>query len=467
VTLRILFLIFILSAVLTGQTRPPAPVLPIPSRAQLEWQKLEYYAFVHFGMNTFTGHEWGEGRARATQFVPTAFDARQWARVVKAAGMKGIIITAKHHDGFALWPTATTEYSVKNTNWRGGKGDVLKDLAAACKESGLKFGVYISPWDRNHPLYGTPEYNEIYKQQWREVLSNYGEVFEAWLDGASDGTKPMKYDFDGFFRTIRRSASNAVIFSDAGPDVRWIGNESGIAGETNWSTRNNEGTLPGKADAAKLNTGDEDGSSWIPGECDVSIRPGWFYHKEEDTKLKSVEKLMEIWLGSVGRNCNLLLNIGVDRRGLVNENDIARLMEFKKRREIAFGKPIVPSRVIASNTRGNSKAFSPQNVLDNSFESSWATDDEVTSATLTVEFRNEVEVNAVMIQENIALGQRVKKFSLQTWNGREFVTVSTNTTIGYKRIIQFPTTKTKRLRINIEESKGPMVISTVRLFKVA
>ena len=464
---RILFLIFILSTVLAGQTKPPQPVLPIPSRAQFEWQKLEYYAFIHFGMNTFTGHEWGEGRAPATEFNPTAFDARQWARVVRDAGMKGIIITAKHHDGFALWPTATTEYSVNSAKWRDGKGDVLKELSAACKEFGLKFGVYISPWDRNHPLYGTPEYNEIYKQQWREVLSNYGEVFEAWLDGANDGKKPMKYDFDGFFRTIRQGTPNAVIFSDAGPGARWIGNENGIAGETNWSTRNNEGTLPGKADAARLNTGDENGTSWIPGECDVSIRPGWFYHKEEDTKLKSVEKLMEIWLGSVGRNCNLLLNIGVDRLGLVNNNDIARLMDFKRARETTFGKTIIiPSRITASNTRGNSRTFSPRNVLDDSFGTYWATDDAVTSATLTLEFTNEVEVNAAMIQENIALGQRVKKFSIQGWNGSEFVTVLRKTTIGYKRIVQFPATKTKRLRISFEAAKSSPVISEVKVFNL-
>jgi len=464
VALRILLFIITVTPVLLGQTNAPPPVLPIPSPAQLEWQKLEYYAFVHFGMNTFTGHEWGEGRAPASEFNPTALDARQWARVVKAAGMKGIIFTAKHHDGFALWPTATTEYSVKNSKWRDGKGDVLKDLAAACKEFGLKFGVYISPWDRNHPLYGTPEYNDIYKQQWREVLTAYPEIFEAWLDGANDGTKPMKYDFDGFFRTIKQHAPNAVIFSDAGPDIRWIGNESGIAGETNWSPRDNEGTLPGKADAARLNTGDENGTVWIPGECDVSIRPGWFYHKEEDSKLKSVEKLMEIWLGSVGHNCNLLLNIGVDRRGLVNENDIARLTEFKKARAIAFRMPLLPSRITASNARGNSKAFAPQNVLDNSFGSYWVTDDEVTSASLTVEFKNEVGVNAVMIQENIALGQRVKKFSIQTWNGSEFVTLSSKTTIGYKRIVLFPSTKTKRLRIMFEAAKSSLVISTVKIF---
>ena len=461
--LRILILLLVVPIAI-GQTNAPPPVLPVPSRSQLEWQKLEYYAFIHFGINTFTGHEWGEGRAPATEFNPTAFDARQWARVVRAAGMKGIIITAKHHDGFTLWPSATTEYSVKNSKWRDGKGDVLNDLAAACKEYGLKFGVYISPWDRNHPLYGTPEYTEIYKQQWREVLTAHPEIFEAWLDGANDGTKPMKYDFDGFFRTIKQSAPNALIFSDAGPDIRWIGNESGIAGQTNWSPRNNEGTLPGKADAARLNTGDENGTVWIPGECDVSIRPGWFYHKEEDAKLKSVEKLMDIWLGSVGRNCNLLLNIGVDRRGLVNEHDIVRLMELRKARELAFGKPIVHSLITASNTRGNTKTFAPQNVLDDRYQSYWATDDSVTSASLTVEFKHEVEVNAVMIQENIALGQRIKKFSIQAWNGREFVTVSTNTTIGYRRIVKIQPTKTKRLRILFEAAKSSLVISTVNIF---
>ena len=280
-------IVFLLSTASWGQVLSPKPILPVPTRSQLAWQKLEYYAFIHFGMNTFTDHEWGEGRAPAAEFNPTAFDARQWARVVKDAGMKGIIITAKHHDGFCLWPSATTEYSVKNSKWRDGKGDVLKDLSAAAREYGLKFGIYISPWDRNHPLYGTPRYNQIYKQQWRELLTNYGEVFESWLDGANDNKKRMVYDFNGFFQTIKREQPDTIIFSDAGPDIRWVGNERGIAGETNWSNRDNEGSFPGFADEKALNTGDENGTSWIPAECDVSIRPGWFYHATEDTKLKS------------------------------------------------------------------------------------------------------------------------------------------------------------------------------------
>src|SRR4030095_13316468 len=254
-------------------TIAPAPVAPTPSPAQLAWQRLEYYAFVHFGMNTFTDHEWGEGRAGADNFNPAALDCRQWARVEKAAGMKGVIITAKHHDGFCLWPSNTTEYSVNNSKWRDGRGDVLKELSEACKEYGLKFGVYISPWDRNHPLYGTPRYNRVFKDQWREILSQYGEVFESWLDGANDGKKRMVYDFHGFFETIKKLQPDTLIFSDAGPDVRWVGNERGFAGRANWSPRDNEGTFPGFADEKALNTGDENGNVWLPAECDVSIRP--------------------------------------------------------------------------------------------------------------------------------------------------------------------------------------------------
>jgi len=255
----ILLLLSVLLLAASGanpKTPPPKPILPIPTVAQLAWQKLEFYAFIHFGMNTFSDHEWGEGREPASDFNPTAFDARQWARVVHDAGMRGIIITAKHHDGFCLWPSATTDYSVKNSKWLDGKGDVLRDLAVACREYGLKFGIYISPWDRNHPLYGTPRYNRVYKDQWRELLTNYGPVFETWLDGANDNKKRMVYDFDGFFSTIHAAQPGAMIFSDAGPDIRWVGNEGGIAGETNWSNRNNEGTFPGFADDAELNVGD-------------------------------------------------------------------------------------------------------------------------------------------------------------------------------------------------------------------
>ncbi|MEQ1645598.1 MAG: alpha-L-fucosidase [Pyrinomonadaceae bacterium] len=454
----------VLAISLAGQISAPKPVAPIPSKAQLAWQKLEFYAFIHFGMNTFTDHEWGEGRAPASEFNPTAFDARQWARVVKDAGMKGIIITAKHHDGFCLWPSVTTEYSVKNSKWRDGKGDVLKDLSAAAREYGLQFGIYISPWDRNHPLYGTPRYNQIYKQQWHELLTDYGPVFESWLDGANDNKKRMVYDFGGFFSTIKREQPDTIIFSDAGPDIRWVGNERGIAGETNWSNRDNEGSFPGFADEKALNTGDENGTSWIPAECDVSIRPGWFYHAEEDKKLKSVDQLMNIWLGSVGRNCNLLLNIGVDRRGLVNENDITRLMEFKTAREKAFGENLAKGTITASNTRGPAKRFAATNVLDNSLDTYWSTDDSVTNASLTLDLGREIDINTVLLQENITLGQRVKRFLVEVWNGSQFVAVSKQTTIGYKRIIKFNKTRTSKVRIVIEDAKACPTISTLKIY---
>jgi alpha-L-fucosidase len=447
-----------------AKTPPPKPVQPVPTAAQLAWQKLEYYAFVHFGMNTFSDHEWGEGREPADDFNPTAFDARQWARVARDAGMRGIIITAKHHDGFCLWPSATTEYSVKNSRWRGGKGDVLRELSDACREYGLKFGIYISPWDRNHPLYGTPQYNRVYKQQWRELLTNYGDVFESWLDGANDGKKRMVYDFGGFFSTIKSLQPGTVIFSDAGPDIRWVGNERGLAGETNWSPRDNEGSFPGFADEAALIRGDENGTSWIPAECDVSIRPGWFYHASEDTKLRSVDDLMSIYYGSVGRNCNLLLNIGVDRRGLVNENDIARLMEFRAARESALGTILAKGSITASNVRGDDRSFAPANVLDGSFDTYWATDDGITNATLTLDLGHETDIDTVLLQENIALGQRVRRFSAQTWNGSEFVTASRQTTIGYKRIVRFPKTRTSKVRIVIEDARACPAISTLGIY---
>jgi alpha-L-fucosidase len=450
---------------------PPAPVLPVPTPQQLEWQQLEYYAFIHFGMNTFTDQEWGEGRVSPDTFNPTALDCQQWARVVKDAGMKGIIITAKHHDGFCLWPSSTTTYSVKNSKWRDGKGDILKELSAACREYGLKFGVYISPWDRNHPLYGTPKYNQVYKEQWREVLTGYGDLFETWLDGANDQKKRMVYDFNGFFQTIHQYQPRALIFSDAGPDIRWTGNEHGTAGETNWSTRDNEGSFPGFADEKALNTGDQEGASWIPAECDVSIRPGWFYHDGEDERLKSVEQLMDIYNGSVGRNANLLLNIGVDRRGQVNEHDIARLMEFRRARENAFAANLArlessgPGvQASASNVRGGGSDFSAHKALDGDPASFWSTDDGVTAAWLQIDFGREVEFNRVLVQELIGLGQRVKRFSIAILKQGHFDTIARGTTIGHKRIMHFPLVKTASLRLVIEEAKASPCIASIEVF---
>jgi alpha-L-fucosidase len=459
-----LLLLFALPLALGQRAAPPRAAGPIPSRSQLAWQQLEYYAFMHFGMNTFTDQEWGEGRAQPTVFMPTQLDCRQWARVAKEAGMKGIIITAKHHDGFCLWPSSTTDYSVKGSAWRDGRGDVLKELSEGCREYGLKFGVYISPWDRNHPLYGTPRYNRVYKDQWHEILSNYGEVFEAWLDGANDLKKRMVYDFHGFFETIRMLQPGAVIFSDAGPDIRWVGNEKGQAGETNWSTRDNEGSFPGFADEKALNTGDENGASWIPAECDVSIRPGWFYHANEDGKLKSVAELMDIYYSSVGSNANLLLNIGVDRRGLVNEHDEARLKEFRDAREAAFRHNLAKGAAGASNFRGKDLAFGAEKAIDGNPRTYWATDDGVSTAWMEIDLGREVEFNRLIVQENIALGQRVKRFSVLVWKGGGYQVAARSTTIGYKRILRFETVRTSKLRLLIEEAKAAPLISNIEVY---
>src|ERR1044071_3555733 len=278
------------------KTAPPTPIPPVPSASQLAWQQMEYYAFVHFGMNTFTDHEWGEGRADPSIFSPTALDCRQWARVVRDGGMKGIIITAKHHDGFCLWPSNTTTYSVRGSKWRDGKGDVLKELSEACREYGLKFGVYISPWDRNHPKYGTPGYNDVFVNMMKELFTNYGPIWELWWDGAngegSNGKKQV-YDWDRFKKTVKQLSPNTVVFSDVGPDIRWCGNEKGIAGETNWNLLDTVGFTPGAGapPTDTLNRGNVNGHAWIPAECDVSIRPGWFYHNEEDGKVKTPEQL--------------------------------------------------------------------------------------------------------------------------------------------------------------------------------
>jgi alpha-L-fucosidase len=466
-TFLLLSAVFLCAA---ARVTPPTPVQPIPTPAQQSWQQLEYYAFIHFGINTFTDHEWGEGRAPATEFNPTSLDCRQWARVVKAAGMKGIILTAKHHDGFCLWPSATTNYSVKYSNWKNGRGDVLKELSEACKEQGLKFGVYISPWDRNHPQYGAPVYNRIYKDQWREVLTGYGEVFEAWMDGANDGKKRMVYDFYGFFDAVKKLQPNALIFSDAGPDIRWVGNEKGFAGETNWSMRDNEGSFPGFAEEKALNTGDENGTVWLPAECDVSIRPGWFYHANEDDKLKTVSQLMDIYYRSVGGNANLLLNIGVDRRGLVNENDVKRLMEFKQAREAAFQTNLIAglagnkASIAASNVRGRDAGYGGDKALDGNPSTYWATDDGVASASLVFDFGREIAFNRFLAQENIALGQRVKRFSLQTWENGAWRTIASQSTIGAKRILRFERVTTAKLKFVIDEARACPTITNLEIY---
>jgi len=453
------------------QVEPPAPYGALPSPQQVDWQQLEYYMFIHFGPNTFTDVEWGHGDEDPEVFNPTQLDARQWARIAKEAGMKAIIITAKHHDGFCLWPSEFSTHTVRESPWKDGQGDILRELSDACKEYGLKFGVYLSPWDMNHPAYGTPEYNQIFANTLEEVLTNYGDVFETWFDGANGegpNGKRQEYDWDLFHKTVYKHQPNTIIFSDIGPGTRWVGNERGFAGETNWSTLNVQGFEPGANAPAQqvLNEGNEDGEAWVPAESDVSIRPGWFYSPSTDDKVKSLNHLLQIYYGSVGRNSNLLLNVPIDRRGLIHPADSARLMELRQVLNASFDENLALGKTVETlQIRGGHDQFGTHHLTDGDYDTYWATDDEVREATLTLDLGAEKEINRVVLQEYIPLGQRVKSFSVEAWDGKQFVEIDKQTTIGYKRILVFPTLTTSKIRVNILDSKAAPILAEMAVYK--
>lgn len=461
-----------------SRAEPPKPIGPIPSERQLAWHDMQYYAFVHFNMNTFTNMEWGLGGELPEQFNPTELDARQWAKVASEAGMKGIIITAKHHDGFCLWPTKTTEHSVKNSPWKNGEGDLLKDLSEACKEFGLKFGVYLSPWDRNHKDYGKPEYVEDFHEQLRELLTNYGETFEVWFDGANGGSgyygganetrkidNKTYYQWDKVVDIVRELQPNAVIFSDGGPDIRWVGNEEGWANETNWSIMRRDEIYPGWPRYVELRSGHEDGTHWLPAEVDVSIRPGWYYHPSEDHQVKTLAHLVKIYYESIGRNSNLLLNLPVDDRGLVHEKDVEQLMLLREQIDKDFAEDLAKNtEVSGTDVRGNSSDFAPENVTDGNAKTYWATNDHITEASLTLSFDKPTKVNRIMLQEYIPLGQRVQEFTVEAEVDGNWKEIAHQTTIGYKRILRFENVQASRIRLNIPAAKGSPTISNVSLY---
>lgn len=471
VTMRKVALFLLLCSFTKAWAQPEIkPYGALPSAAQLKWQKLEYYMFIHFGPNTFTDKEWGHGDEDPKVFNPTELDARQWARTAKNAGMKGIIITAKHHDGFCLWPSEYSKHTVRESAWKNGKGDVLAELSAACKEYGLLFGVYLSPWDRNHPAYGTPEYNQIFANQLKEAHTKYGDVFEQWFDGANGegpNGKKQVYDWPLFEGTVTKIHPNVIFFSDAGPGCRWIGNEDGFAGTTMWSTLNRKEFAPGMGGIQQiLNKGQEDGTDWVPGEADVSIRPGWFYSPSTDDKVKTLPWLLDIYYGSVGRNANLLLNVPVDRRGLIHKNDSLRLMELRKVLDESFKTNLaVRARTSATNTRPLSPLTSAAYLTDNNYNTYWATAEGQLQGVITLGFEKAVTFNRVELQEFIALGQRVKAFSVSVLDGKEYREIANETTIGYKRILRLPNTTTKSVRISILDAKASPVISEVKLFR--
>ena len=437
-----------------AETASTAPCGPVPTDNQLRWQDMEMYAFIHYSLNTYTDQEWGFGNEALELFNPSDLDCRQWARVCKQAGMKGIIFTAKHHCGFCMWPSEYTEYSVKNTPWKNGKGDVVRELADACREEGLKFAVYLSPWDRNHPDYGKPAYVTYFRNQLRELLTNYGDIFEVWFDGANGGdgwygganeTRRIDgktyYGWAETFRMIRELQPKAVIWNDGGDrgDLRWVGTEAGNVGETNWSM------MPGKGDTPwhMLHYGVEDGDVWCPGETNTSIRPGWFYHETENEHVKSLSKLMDTYYKSVGRNSTLLLNFPIAPNGRIHPNDSLRGIAFKK----------MIDEVFKTDLAKNAKVKTQGNVT-------------------LVEFQKPTPFNRFVAEEDIRQGQRVKKFTLEAlvdgkWLPLKDALVEGSdglTTIGHRRIVCFPTVNATKLRFTVTDSKAEPIIKRTSVY---
>src|SRR5258706_5466292 len=475
----LLILISLFTTCRQKEVTAPTPVFPVPSPEQLAWHEMETNAFIHFTINTFTDKEWGYGDEKPVLFNPSALNTDQWITTLKDAGFKTVILTCKHHDGFCLWPSQYTDHSIKNSPYKNGKGDLVKEVSESCKAHGLKFGIYVSPWDRNQATYGSSAYITYYRNQLKELFTNYGPVFEMWFDGANGGDgyyggakekrqidRKTYYDWPATLDMVREMEPGVIFFSDAGPGVRWVGNENGIAGETNWNSITPDSLYAGKSDVESiLQTGSENGTHWIPAEVDVSIRPGWFYHAKEDSLVKSGERLFEIYLTSVGRGSTLLLNVPPDRRGLIHENDAKSLYQWRALIDRAFRNNLAAkAKATATSYRGESEKYAPGNATDDDTESYWATDDAVTSADLEIDLGEERTINYVVLQEYIKLGQRVKKFEVETWQGNDWKKAAEATTIGYKRILKLDPVVTNKVRIRITESKACPLMEKVAVY---
>jgi alpha-L-fucosidase len=460
---------------------PPRPHLPIPTAAQLAWQRDEMRMFIHFGMNTFTDREWGTGEEDPANFRPDSLGARQWARVAARTGFRTVVLTAKHHDGFALWPTALSHHSVAASTWRGGEGDVVRELADAVAAEGLGLGLYLSPWDRHEPTYGDEEaYNAHYMGQLRELLTGYGPVVEVWFDGAKgEDARDMRYDFAAWWSLVRQLQPGAVLFSDAGPDVRWIGNERGAAGETNWSTYDRSRVGVGMAGIeAYLNTGERGAPDWVPGECDVSIRPGWFHHADE--RPRTLGGLLDLYYSSVGRNCLLLLNVPPAPSGRLDEADVAALDSLAGALRVIFGRNLAEgSTTTSSSVRGNSARFSGERALDGDLDTYWApggTDAVPTvpdspvpgahTALLEIGLPAPATFNVIRLQEPVQFGQRIAAFRVEASTDGRWRTVARGTTIGHQRLLRMevPVTATA-IRIVVEDALALPLLAEVGLHR--
>ncbi len=480
-----------------SEVRAPDPFGPVPSQRQLCWHRHEFYGFLHFTVNTFTDKEWGYGDERPEIFAPTAFDAEQIVTVAADAGMAGLILTCKHHDGFCLWPSRYTEHSVKHSPWRNGKGDVVREISDACRRHRIRFGIYLSPWDRNHADYGRSGYVEYFRNQLHELTTEYGELFEVWFDGANGGDgyyggarelrqidRRTYYDWQNTWQIVRRNQPTAALFSDAGPDVRWVGNESGLAGDPCWSTLSAASLYPGfggdawateaEADMVKawaahqqdmLNRGDRKGDTWLPAECDVSIRPGWFYHSSQDDQVRDPENLFDLYFKSVGRGASLLLNVPPDRRGQLHENDVKSLKGFRERLDETFGRNLAQgARITASNTRGECRRFAPENLIDNNPDTYWSTDDHEPMAEVVLEFPEAVTFNIVSLREFLPLGQRVDHFALDIDRDGVWQEYCRGTAIGNRRLVRGRKCTARKVRFRIVESPVCPALAEIGLF---
>ena len=459
----------------------------VPSARQLAWQETEFYAFVHFSPNTFTNMEWGLGNENPNIFNPTQLDTRQWAKAIKSAGMKGMILTCKHHDGFCLWPSKLTEHSVKNCPWKDGKGDIVKEAADACREEGLKFGVYLSPWDRHEQCYGnSPVYNKYFIGQLTELLTNYGEVFSVWFDGAcgeGPNGKRQEYDWEAYYETIRKLQPNAAI-SVCGPDTRWCGNEAGHCRTSEWSVvpealmdvekiqeksqQVDDGEFSRRISSSDDNLGGREAIEhagtlvWYPAEVNTSIRPGWFYHAEEDDKVRSLEELLSIYYSSVGGNATFLLNIPPDKRGLLHENDVERLREIGDYLKESFSENLADDAKISADSHDEGNEI--KNVRHDSYESYFKTQDGKETAVIELSWDSRQEIRHIVMKENILCGQRIEEFTIEAETDGEFEKINEGTVVGYKRIVKTGGIKTSRIRINILESRIAPTLSFIGVY---
>lgn len=486
--MKTLLLIATLASLTPLIAAPPEPYGALPSEAQLNWHELEQYAFCHFSINTFTNKEWGYGDEDPKLFNPSDFDADQIVKAAKSAGMKGFILTSKHHDGFCLWPTKTTDHNISKSSYKNGKGDLVKEFSEAAKRHGLKFGIYLSPWDRNSGHYGKPEYIKQFRAQLTELLTNYGPIFEVWFDGANGGDgyyggarekrqidRLTYYDWPTTFAYVKKLQPNAVIFSDLGPGVRWIGNESGYANYPCWATytpQGRDGNPPGNGAThyQLATTGTVDGKYWIPGEADVSIRPSWFYKESDDSKVRTPKNLLDLYFASVGHGASFLLNLPPDRTGQLHSNDVYSLEQYGKILEQLYSKNLAKnSKPSATATRKaeNGEDFSPAQVLDSDSHSYWATPDGTEAASLTLELDGPQTFDVIRLREPIKLGQRIRNFNIEARVNGEWQAWETNgSSIGSQTLFRKAPITADAIRINITQAAACPLLSEVSLWKL-